>query len=94
MKWLTSDYSDFYIEEEQIYNPCGEFIKSNFYIKYAKYNIFGKKRYKRFIESIHTYNGHSISREASWNTKEKALIFWKRFDSSKKSITHKVSCNE
>jgi hypothetical protein len=43
MKWLTIDYSDFYIEEEQIYNACNELINTLFYIRYANYNIFGKK---------------------------------------------------
>lgn len=97
MKWLTSDFSDFYIEEEQIYNPCGEFIRSDFYIKYADYNIFGKKKYIRFTELIDAGYGYDFTfyvQETRFSNKEAAITFWKSRKASTKSITHKINCNE
>lgn len=93
MKWLISDYSDFYIEEENIYNPCGELVKTFFYIRYANYNIFGRKKYIRYYDIVWDYD-IIIHNELCWDTKEKAIEFWKKQEFTTKSIKHKIDCNE
>jgi hypothetical protein len=94
MKWLTSDYSDFYIEEENSFNPCGEFIKTLYYVRYADYNIFGRKKYIRYYQVSYYSYENIVSNELCWNTKEKALEYWKTKTHTTKSITHKIDCNE
>lgn len=94
MKWLSTDYSDFYVEEEQIYNPCNELINTIFYIRYADYNIFGRKNYVRYSEEVYFDYDSCMYNELCWSTKEKALEYWKEQEHYTKSIKHKIDCNE
>ena len=96
MGWLSIDYTDFYIEEEQIYNPCGELIKTVYYIRYADYNIFGRKKYVRYFETVYCggYELDTFINVLCWKTKEEALEFWKKQEHYTKSIIHKSNCNE
>lgn len=94
MKWLTSDYSDFYVEEELLINPCGDYIRSRFYVRYAYYNIFGKKKYKRYYETIATFDDNLVDDVLIWYEKEAALRFWKRKIAYTTLVKHKIDCNE
>lgn len=80
MKILAEDFSDFYIEKYEIYNPCNEYLSSEYYIKYAKYNIFGFKYYTRY-PSVH-------------GSKENALNYWRTKRIIKEIIKYKTNCNE
>ena len=80
MKILFEDFSDFYIEEHKIYNPCNEYLFSRYYIKYVKYNIFGFKKYTEYWSVFYT--------------KESALTYWRSKHVIKETIKHKINCNE
>jgi hypothetical protein len=92
IKWLTEDFSDFYIEEEVEYNPFGERIRSRFLIRYAYYNSFGIKRYKR-VTHAYVDECSVFTVESAWSTKGEALAEWKSKVTTKEIIRHTV-CNK
>ena len=51
---LHTDITDHYIEKIEQFNYCGEKINERFYLRVARYNIFGRKRYIRVQENSYS----------------------------------------
>lgn len=71
-KRLYNDYNDFYVEEEIKKNICNEVISTTYYVKFARYNLFGMKSYKYFRLRIYGYYGYSDCIQ-HYKTKEDAV---------------------
>ena len=78
MKILSTDFNDFYVEELNLYNACKEVICTYFYIKIARYGLFGEKRYFYYYEWHHGWaDGYKVKRKFA--SKESALTSYKQF---------------
>ena len=60
---LHTDITDNYIEKIEQYNHCGDKIDEIFYLRVARYNLFGKKRYIRLRQYCSGYgDGYYITK--------------------------------
>lgn len=93
MRILQTDFNDFYLEEVKHINICGELMYIVFYIRIARYGLFGKKRYFRYYKTHFSYDGsHKVAQ--SFIDKEQAIYNYKEFVRSLKKdevvIKHQV----
>jgi hypothetical protein len=87
MKILFTDFNDFYVEEVNLYNACKEVICTYFYVKIARYGLFGQKRYFYYYEWNQGYDSRYKSKR-KFLSKEFALKSYKEFlKNLKTSIT-------
>lgn len=94
MNIFKYNYSDFYIEEEKQLNPCGDYLKSEFYIKHAYYNLFGIKKYVVYKEGRYHDYEFLYYDIPCFDTVDKALAYWKTKSFNTQKIKHKIDCNE
>lgn len=93
MRILQTDFNDFYLEEVKHINICRELMYIVFYIRIARYGLFGKKRYFRYYTRHSSYDG-SYRLTQSFNDKEQAIYDYKEFVKSLKKeevvVKHQV----
>lgn len=86
-KWLKTDFNDTYIEEEQEYNQCGEKLYSRFYLRIARYGLFGQKYYFRWYE-WYCAMGDCMTGARSFKNIEELQEEWQKFITNTKIIKH------
>lgn len=86
MKWFEKDLTDYRIVEKVLKNPCGEIIKSEYYIEHAKYT-FGIKRYKPVM--LISYGITKTSKDIFYSESKEFLIKeYKKLVASEIKIVH------